>query len=81
MIVLAALVAGASAFAPSTTFSRNSVAMSMSGDGPKKGAGGMADTRDPEPSEEDDPRFSITEAPTFEEYMKAQAAKNAAEGN
>ena len=37
---------------------------------PVKGAGGMADTRDPETREDDDVRKSISAAPTFEEYMK-----------
>ena len=36
-----------------------------------RGAGGMADTRDPESFEDkDDPRKSISAAPSFEEYMK-----------
>ncbi|CAJ1964536.1 unnamed protein product [Cylindrotheca closterium] len=34
------------------------------------GAGGMADTRDPEAFADEDPRKSISSAPTFEEYMK-----------
>eukprot|EP00636_Phaeomonas_parva_P004686 CAMPEP_0118859630 /NCGR_PEP_ID=MMETSP1163-20130328/5800_1 /TAXON_ID=124430 /ORGANISM="Phaeomonas parva, Strain CCMP2877" /LENGTH=81 /DNA_ID=CAMNT_0006793249 /DNA_START=81 /DNA_END=322 /DNA_ORIENTATION=+ len=34
------------------------------------GAGGMADTRDPDSFDHDDPRMSISRAPTFEEYMK-----------
>ena len=35
------------------------------------GAGGMADTRDPDAFEDkDDPRKSISDAPSFEEYMK-----------
>ena len=37
----------------------------------EKGKGGMADTRDPEPfKNEDDPRKSISVAPSFEEYLK-----------
>ena len=72
MIVLAALVAGASAFAPSTTFTRSSALMAEE---PKLGAGGMADTRDPEPKTDKDPRKSISEAPTFEEYLKQQQAE------
>jgi putative membrane protein len=33
------------------------------------GAGGMSDTRDPEAYSDNDPRKSISSAPTFEEYM------------
>ena len=36
----------------------------------------MADTRDPEAYEDEDPRKSIAEAPSFEEYMKQRAAGN-----
>jgi hypothetical protein len=34
------------------------------------GAGGMADTRDPDAFEHEDPRKSISAAPSFEEYLK-----------
>merc|ERR1712106_757301 len=77
MILLAALVASASAFAPSTTFSR-SVTLNMSeGEEEKKlGSGGMADTRDPETVDNvDDPRKSISAAPSFEEYQKMKEAE------
>ena len=37
------------------------------------GAGGMVDTRDPEPFTAEDPRKSISAAPSFEEYMKQRA--------
>ncbi|GMH62128.1 hypothetical protein TrVE_jg8535 [Triparma verrucosa] len=37
---------------------------------PKLGSGGMADTRDPETKVDEDPRKSISAAPSFEEYMK-----------
>ena len=36
------------------------------------GAGGMADTRDPDVYVDKDPRKSISAAPSFEEYMKAR---------
>jgi hypothetical protein len=36
------------------------------------GAGGMADTRDPDVYVDEDPRKSISAAPSFEEYMKAR---------
>lgn len=39
-----------------------------------RGVGGMADTRDPEELDHEDPRKSISAAPTFEEYLKARAA-------
>lgn len=68
MILLAALVASASAFAPQPAFTRTSTAVLS--EPPKKGAGGMADTRDPEAYEDEDPRKSISDAPSFEEYLK-----------
>jgi len=43
------------------------------GDEAKLGAGGMADTRDPEPFvNETDKRQSISQAPSFEEYLKSR---------
>ena len=39
-----------------------------------RGAGGMFDTRDPEPFQDEDPRKSISEAPSFEEYLKQRQA-------
>ena len=42
-------------------------------DASKLGAGGMADTRDPEPFvNESDKRQSISNAPSFEEYLKSR---------
>jgi len=66
-LALAALVAGASAFAPDLSHTVKSTALF---DGPKLGAGGMADTRDPEAMKHEDPRKSIAVAPSFEEYLK-----------
>jgi len=40
-----------------------------------RGAGGMHDTRDPEPKKDEDPRKSISEAPSFEEYLKQRQAE------
>jgi hypothetical protein len=79
MLLLAALVAGSSAFmtAP-VAFSRGSAVFNEE---PTKGAGGMFDTRDPDAKVDADPRKSIGEAPSFEEYIKARAAADAAEGN
>jgi Meckel syndrome type 1 protein len=39
------------------------------------GSGGMSDTRNPDPEDHPDPRMSIRKAPTFEEYMREQAAR------
>lgn len=41
----------------------------------KLGSGGMADTRDPEPKDDPDPRKSISAAPSFEEYLKQKKAQ------
>jgi len=46
--------------------------------GPNLGSGGMADTRDPEAFEDDDPRKSISAAPSFEEYLKMRDGGGAA---
>ena len=37
------------------------------------GKGGMVDTRDPEVMTHEDPRKSISAAPSFEEYMKQRS--------
>ena len=39
------------------------------------GAGGMADTRNPDAKDDDDPRKSISAAPSFEEYLKQRAGE------
>ena len=65
------LVAGASAFAPAPVAFRASTAVF---NGPVKGAGGMADTRDPDAFDHEDPRKSIKAAPSFEEYLKQRDA-------
>ena len=65
------LVAGASAFAPAPVAFRASTAVF---NGPVKGAGGMADTRDPDAFYHEDPRKSIKAAPSFEEYLKQRDA-------
>lgn len=72
--LLFALAAGASAFCPAPTFTRQGVQVFSEPPG-KKGAGGMFDTRDPEPQEDEDPRKSISAAPSFEEYMKQRDNK------
>jgi len=65
------LIAGASAFAPiKVPASATSTTLF---NGPVKGKGGMADTRDPEALKHEDPRKSISEAPSFEEYLKMRS--------
>eukprot|EP00629_Pelagomonadales_sp_RCC1024_P007303 CAMPEP_0119269656 /NCGR_PEP_ID=MMETSP1329-20130426/6975_1 /TAXON_ID=114041 /ORGANISM="Genus nov. species nov., Strain RCC1024" /LENGTH=76 /DNA_ID=CAMNT_0007269657 /DNA_START=144 /DNA_END=374 /DNA_ORIENTATION=- len=70
--VLLALAAGVSAFqAPAKAPAALTV---VRGDKPELGKGGMADTRDPEPFvNESDKRQSISQAPSFEEYLKSRA--------
>ena len=46
--------------------------------GPTLGAGGMADTRDPDAFVHEDPRKSISAAPSFEEYLKMRDGGGAA---
>jgi hypothetical protein len=65
-IVFAALVAGAAAFNPQLS-GRVSTAIY---NGPHIGSGGMADTRNPDAMVHEDPRKSISAAPSFEEYLK-----------
>ena len=69
LAVIAALVASASAFAPSTQITRSTAIFQ------EKGKGGMADTRDPETYQDEDPRKSISAAPSFEEYLKQRQAE------
>eukprot|EP00577_Skeletonema_sp_RCC1716_P031652 CAMPEP_0113399792 /NCGR_PEP_ID=MMETSP0013_2-20120614/15745_1 /TAXON_ID=2843 ORGANISM="Skeletonema costatum, Strain 1716" /NCGR_SAMPLE_ID=MMETSP0013_2 /ASSEMBLY_ACC=CAM_ASM_000158 /LENGTH=88 /DNA_ID=CAMNT_0000284751 /DNA_START=279 /DNA_END=545 /DNA_ORIENTATION=- /assembly_acc=CAM_ASM_000158 len=69
LAVIAALVASASAFAPSTQITRSTAI------GQHIGSGGMADTRNPETHEDEDPRKSSSAAPSFEEYLKERAAE------
>ena len=66
---LSALVAGAHAFAPVSQGPTSTALFN----GPELGAGGMADTRNPDAVEHEDPRKSISVAPSFEEYMKQRA--------
>jgi len=72
-----ALIASASAFTPQPAFSRVSTRVSAEGDDeePTLGSGGMADTRDPDAKDDEDPRKSISAAPSFEEYLKQRATE------
>ena len=65
-LAFVALAASANAFAP-VEVARPATALY---DGPVIGAGGMADTRDPDAFVHEDARKSISEAPSFEEYLK-----------
>ena len=67
----AAIVSGAAAFSAKPAF-RATTALN---NGPVKGAGGMHDTRDPAPFVHEDPRKSISAAPSFEEYLKQRQAE------
>eukprot|EP00980_Cylindrotheca_fusiformis_P029880 scaffold24005_cov196-Cylindrotheca_fusiformis.AAC.3 len=66
IFLAAVLVASASAFTP---VQQQSVSTALF-NGPTLGAGGMADTRNPDAVEHEDPRKSISAAPSFEEYLK-----------
>lgn len=69
-IAFAALsVIGASAFAPAPAGRASTVVFNE----PEIGAGGMADTRNPDAQDDEDPRKSISAAPSFEEYLKQRA--------
>mmetsp|Transcript_15988 Transcript_15988/g.46915 ORF Transcript_15988/g.46915 Transcript_15988/m.46915 type:complete len:87 (+) Transcript_15988:30-290(+) len=76
--VLLALVASATAFvapAPRMWGTRLQASQNQPGEEPKIGAGGMADTRDPDEMTHEDPRKSISAAPSFEEYLKQRQAE------
>jgi len=72
--VIATLVAGATAFTP---VQRETLSTALF-NGPVIGAGGMADTRDPDAHDDEDPRKSISAAPSFEEYLKMRDGGGAA---
>mmetsp|Transcript_22617 Transcript_22617/g.47917 ORF Transcript_22617/g.47917 Transcript_22617/m.47917 type:complete len:82 (-) Transcript_22617:135-380(-) len=74
---VAIAVSGASAFAPAQSGRVSTVVF----DGPEIGAGGMADTRNPDAKVDEDPRKSIAAAPSFADYLKAREEEQAAEGN
>lgn len=82
-VAILALATSASAFAPQPSFSRASTAVASTPPFPQPpaggeekhiGSGGMADTRDPEAKDDEDPRKSISAAPSFEEYLKQRQA-------
>mmetsp|Transcript_21887 Transcript_21887/g.60847 ORF Transcript_21887/g.60847 Transcript_21887/m.60847 type:complete len:203 (+) Transcript_21887:145-753(+) len=69
-IAFALLATGATAFSPVSVQTGSSTALF---NGPVIGAGGMADTRDPDALQHEDPRKSISDAPSFEEYLKQRS--------
>ena len=69
-----ALATAATGFSPAFVQRQNTALFN----GPVKGAGGMFDTRDPEPFKHEDPRKSISAAPSFEEYLKMRDGGGAA---
>jgi len=71
--IFAALVGCASAF---SSFQQKSFSTALFNG--NLGAGGMADTRDPDAFQDDDPRKSISAAPSFEEYLKMRDGGGAA---
>jgi len=72
LALIAVLAGTVAAFAPTTFIARQSTAVFNVGPG-HIGAGGMADTRDPDAFEHEDPRKSIKAAPSFEEYLKQRS--------
>jgi len=70
--LVAALVGSASAFAPAQKMSVSTALFNG------LGAGGMADTRDPDALVHEDARKSISAAPSFEEYLKMRDGAAAA---
>ena len=71
-VIASALVASAAAFAPTAQFGRTTALNQHIG------SGGMADTRNPDAVAHEDPRKSISAAPSFEEYLKQRAGGDAA---
>uniref|UniRef100_A0A7S1ZHI0 PS II complex 12 kDa extrinsic protein n=1 Tax=Trieres chinensis TaxID=1514140 RepID=A0A7S1ZHI0_TRICV len=67
MPIAALLFGSAAAFAPNVRRGAPTVTFM------EKGAGGMFDTRNPKSFVHDDPRKSISAAPSFEEYMKMRS--------
>ncbi|KAL7530255.1 hypothetical protein ACHAWF_003301 [Thalassiosira exigua] len=72
LFVAFALASTACAFTPNSAV-RHSTSLQQ-----HVGAGGMADTRDPEAFADEDPRKSISAAPSFEEYLKQRDGGGAA---
>ena len=69
LAIIAALFGSAAAFTPASPV-RTNTAISQ-----HIGSGGMADTREVETKDDEDPRKSISAAPSFEEYLKQREAE------
>ena len=67
LVIVSALFASAAAFTPAAQFGRTTALNQHIG------SGGMADTRNPDAYVDEDPRKSISAAPSFEEYLKSRA--------
>ncbi|KAL3805162.1 hypothetical protein ACHAWO_000697 [Cyclotella atomus] len=67
LVLVSTLVASAAAFSPAAQFGRTTALNQHIG------SGGMADTRNPDAYQDEDPRKSISAAPSFEEYLKQRA--------
>ena len=67
LALFATLTASVSGFAPAPRVWGAKVIVQNEGG---LGSGGMADTRDPDEMTHEDPRKSISAAPSFEEYLK-----------
>ena len=65
-VVLSSIIATTAAFAPAAQFARTTALTQHIG------SGGMADTRNPDAYVDEDPRKSISAAPSFEEYLKSR---------
>jgi hypothetical protein len=76
LALAATLIAGVSAFSPIAKVPAFT-STSLFNHGPALGAGGMADTRDPAAMVHEDPRKSISAAPSFEEYLKSRSGGGA----
>ena len=84
-IVALAFIASAAAFSPAPAF-RATTALNVDPNPAPKSAeeqlemgwssGGQAHTKDPTPQQNDDPRKTIPQGESFEEYMKSRAAGN-----
>eukprot|EP00956_Cyclotella_meneghiniana_P019343 scaffold33090_cov38-Cyclotella_meneghiniana.AAC.8 len=72
LVIVSALFASAAAFTPAAQFGRTTALNQHIG------SGGMADTRNPDAYQDEDPRKSISAAPSFEEYLKSRGGGGAA---
>ena len=74
LAIFATLAGSAVAFSPAMKSGLSTALFN----GPEIGAGGMADTRNPDALEHEDARKSISAAPSFEEYLKMRDSGAAA---